>query len=403
MLQRLIMAMVVAMQTSRVRSYVFSNLPYSCHFSFCPNQLHRSTYQKTLTRTRITYKRLQSPPTRLFGTKESSLLSDTDSSLEKSVPVAPELLSPSQIRYTGTVTVLDQGQHHLVVAKPPSVLCHHSGWAGSRKKKKDQEPEIPMLQRVRQALQGRRVNVIHRLDRGCSGCLLFAYAEDDNNSNDTENEKEKEDIKLICKNNTAILSDALGMKSTTKTYVALVRGEGILHGRDFKQEGWFEVSRPIKNERGNLQNATTFFRFVAGQASIGTELEQPRASLVLARPLTGKWHQIRRHLNGLSHPILGDSSHGISKVNREWKERGMPAERTCLHLARLQMEPTTACPDGIDASCPLPDDMMDMLKNHLPNVLKDAAPILEEEGIVLNPNNDNSKALPYEFVINQSQ
>lgn len=287
--------------------------------------------------------------------------------------------------YNGTITILDRGEHHLVLAKPPAVLCHHSEWAGSRSKKRD-TPEIPMLQRVRQAL-GERVNVIHRLDRGCSGCLLFVYA----NSDDTLNA-------------TATLSDAMGLETTTKTYIAIVRGEGILHGRDFKKEGWFEVTRPIKNERGTLHNATTFFRFLAGQDSI-TNPDQPRASLVLARPKTGRWHQIRRHLNGLSHPNLGDSTHGNSKVNREWKARGMPGERTCLHLARLEMEPNSACPNGIDVSCPLPSDMVDMLTNHLPRVLEDALPLLEEESISISPvQHDDDKPsivdeLPYEIYL----
>lgn len=292
-------------------------------------------------------------------------------------------LSPQQDyqKYNGNVTILDRGEHHLVVAKPPAVLCHHSEWAGSRSKKRE-VPEIPMLQRVRQALLGERVNVIHRLDRGCSGCLLFAFAGSEQ-----------------VLNATATLSDAMGLNSTTKTYIALVRGEGILHGRDFKKEGWFEVTRPIRNQRGILHNATTFFRFLAGQDGISNPDDgRPRASIVLARPKTGRWHQIRRHLNGLSHPILGDSSHGNSKVNREWKARGMPGERTCLHLAKLQMEPNAACPNGIDISCPLPQDMVEMLTNHLPNVWEEALPLLEEENIQLAPPSTATE-LPYEIYV----
>jgi tRNA pseudouridine65 synthase len=285
----------------------------------------------------------------------------------------------------------------MVVAKPPSVLCHHSGWAGARARNKakdnHEEPEIPMLQRVRRALNGRRVNVIHRLDRGCSGCLLFAYAETDDEDAGTHGKDQ-----LTCRNYTAILSQAMSLESTVKTYVAVVRGSGILHGRDFKQEGWFEVCRPIKDEKGVVKNAKTLFRFVAGQASTEGD-SSARASLVLARPLNGRWHQIRRHLNGLSHPVLGDSIHGNSKVNKEWKvQRGMPPERTCLHLARIQMEPTPACPTGIDVCAPLPADMMAMLTTHLPNVLSDAIPILEEEGIALEGSyRSGAKELPYEL------
>ena len=289
----------------------------------------------------------------------------------------------------------------MVVAKPPSVLCHHSDWAGSKSKKRKESdaPEIPMLQRVRNAV-GERVNVVHRLDRGCSGCLLFTFANNNNDYNDdNDNESEASTLRENSNNSTAVMSDALADESSIKTYVALVRGEGILHGRDFTKEGWFEVTRPIKNEKGKINNATTFFRFLAGQENL-SDSDRPRASLVLARPVTGRWHQIRRHLNGLSHPILGDSTHGNSKTNREWKDRGMPAERTCLHLARMQITPNPACPDGIDVSCPLPEDMLSLLRQHLPDVLKEATPLLMEENVRLVQDKEQEPTvLPYEVHI----
>ena len=284
---------------------------------------------------------------------------------------------PQQARDT-TVTILDHGPAYVVASKPPSVVCHHSGWTGSRsgsKAKKrggEEPPEIPMLQRVRDGISSnstfaegkrkRRVNLVHRLDRGASGCLLFAYADDDDDENDGEEDSSRDEVIISSdddsdntwskrsngssrrRSSTAILQAALASPNATKTYIALVRGEGILRGEDLRARGWFKVDRPIKDERGRLNNATTLFRFVAGQP-YDEDNDMPRASLVLARPETGRWHQVRRHLNGLSHPILGDTSHGSSQTNREWKERrNMPGERTCLHLARLEIPPNDAAP-----------------------------------------------------------
>ena len=274
------------------------------------------------------------------------------------------------------LTILEQSEHYLVVAKPPSVVCHHSSWAGTRRKGGGGGSEVPALQRVRDQLGGRRVNLVHRLDRGASGCLLMTYAE-----------KGDQDSPASGANATALLSAALADKtSSTKTYCALVRGEGMLHGRRFQDEGWFREDRPIKDEKGVERNATTWFRFLAGQDNGGGLLaDKARASLVLARPETGRWHQIRKHLSGLSHPILGDSSHGHSVTNREWKERrGLLGARISLHLSRLVIGPVpTVCPDGIDVTCPLPSDMMRMLTEHLPDVLAEAEPKLREEGIRL--------------------
>ena len=284
--------------------------------------------------------------------------------------------------FSGTVDILDRGAHHVVVSKPPSVVCHHSEWSGSRSSKRQRsEPEVPMLQRTREAV-GERVNLVHRLDRGASGCLLLTLAKSDDMS--------------LNVNATATLQQA--MTTATKTYVALVRGEGILKGRDFKKEGWFEVSRPIKDERGRENDATTFFRFIAGQDNGNGTIDRPRASIVLARPKSGRWHQIRKHLNGLSHPIIGDSSHGNSKVNREWKRKyGLAPERTCLHLLQLEMDATSACPTGIRVTSPLAIDMKNILQEHLPAVLEEAKEALKEEGLDFDVSTQDIMSIPVSF------
>jgi 23S rRNA-/tRNA-specific pseudouridylate synthase len=283
-----------------------------------------------------------------------------------------ESISDEPFVFSGTVDILDRSEHHIVVSKPPGVVCHHSDWTGSRiksKKKRGLAPEIPMLQRVREAV-GERVNLVHRLDRGASGCLLFTFAKSDEGDG----------------NATAILQQAMASSTSTKTYLALVRGEGILKGRDFRKEGWFEVTRPLKDESGNLKNATSYFRFIAGQDNENGKLtDRPRSSLVLARIETGRWHQIRKHLNGLSHPIIGDSSHGNSKTNREWREKwGLQAERTCLHLLQLNISSTPLIPSGISVTSTVAPDMMKLLtENFLPDVLREAEDILRAEGLSL--------------------
>ena len=298
-----------------------------------------------------------------------------------------------------TVTILQRGPRHVVAYKPPAVLSHHSGWAGSRSRKrakKGEEPEVPMLQRVRDALHDidgrgagegggdgessgdgddapkRRVNLVHRLDRGASGCLLLTYADDEDGGPSSN----------TAMGDTARLIDAMSSDDSTKTYVALVRGEGVLCGENLVEKGWFEVSRPIKDDSGETKDATTLFNFVAGQAE--TSSDRPRVSLVLARPKEGRFHQIRKHLAGLSHPILGDSSHGHSKTNREWKEtRNLPGERIALHLARLQLGPTLGFPGGIDAAAPVADDMLEVLRAYAPDVLEASLTTLEEEGVLI--------------------
>jgi hypothetical protein len=137
------------------------------------------------------------------------------------------------------ITILHQDQHCVVVSKPPAVVCHHSGWAGSKSRAKNGEPpEIPMLQRIRDNLGGRHVNLIHRLDRGASGCLVCAFAEAegadaarvDEHENDTRTgiDRQSNDNEPLTRNHnkgqgpTAQLIDALQSSDAAKTYVALV-------------------------------------------------------------------------------------------------------------------------------------------------------------------------------------
>ena len=103
-------------------------------------------------------------------------------------------------------------------------------------------------------------------------------------------------------------------QTVTKKYLAIVRG-------------WFpekvEVDYALTNDRGKTQDAITHFSLIEK-----TELNIPfgkhqtsRYSLIEAYPKTGRQHQIRKHLNHLRHPIIGDRPHGCNKQNRLFKEK----------------------------------------------------------------------------------
>ena len=103
--------------------------------------------------------------------------------------------------------------------------------------------------------------------------------------------------------------------------------------------------------------ARTDVRLLAG---VGGEA---RSCVVAVRPRSGRWHQIRKHLNGLSHPILGDSTHGSSRINREWRARGLA--RLALHLHAIDLGATPATP-ALRAAAPLPEDLAALWEAHLP-------------------------------------
>jgi len=274
------------------------------------------------------------------------------------------------------VEILTQDEHYVVVSKPPVVVCHHSGWTGKRSdsKRRWKEP-TPMLQRVRDAT-GRRVNLVHRLDRGASGCLLLSFAQNSTSCVATK---------------TIIAS--MQHRDATKTYIALCDGDGTWNGKNYLTKGWFALEIPVKDEWGKeIKDARTNIKFISstilppvdGSDSDGDNMEGRKVSIVLAQPHTGKWHQIRQHLSSgtIGHAILGDSSHGRSRTNRIWKKkRHMQKERTCLHLVQIQLPITEYTPDGVAATCPLSNDLQKMLASMPQSFVKESRRLLALDGV----------------------
>jgi tRNA pseudouridine65 synthase len=80
----------------------------------------------------------------------------------------------------------------------------------------------------------------------------------------------------------------------------------------------------------------------------------PTARYTLLRivPQTGRWHQIRRHLAHIRHPVVGDTGHGDGKHNRLFREH-LGIHRLMLHASALSFrEPET----GQELSFALPPD-----------------------------------------------
>ncbi len=136
--------------------------------------------------------------------------------------------------------------------------------------------------------------VVHRLDRGTSGAMLFPKH----------------------KPAAAWLSKRFHDGEVDKRYLALVTGRP-------DQECW-TVDAPI----GKIASAR--YGVVPGGRSAATEFRllssSAELSLVEARPLTGRTHQIRVHLEYGGTPIIGDPTYG----NR-------PAERMMLHCSEMTL------------------------------------------------------------------
>ena len=169
-------------------------------------------------------------------------------------------------------SILLEDEEILAVWKPRGWLVHR-GWGRDR---------VTVADWARDRM-GAPVYAVHRLDRGTSGVLLFAKT----------------------RRAASALSADFARREVTKDYLAVVRGLAPPGG---------VIDRPVpRTPRGKERvSAATGYKtlHLAPDAA-------PRAlSLVQARPITGRPHQIRRHLRSLNHPIIGDSTYGRGALNR---------------------------------------------------------------------------------------
>jgi 23S rRNA pseudouridine1911/1915/1917 synthase len=165
-----------------------------------------------------------------------------------------------------------------------------------------------------------RPGIVHRLDKETSGLLLAAKTE-------------KAHQQLILQ---------FHDRKMQKEYLALT------HGKTPPQTLSLPMGRhPVKRKEmcilSDGKEAITQFERLDYQQSV---------SLVLARPKTGRTHQIRVHLKHLSTPILGDVLYG---------KKSSLSSRQMLHAYQLSFShPITQMPMKVQA--PLPEDMKKLIE-----------------------------------------
>lgn len=185
----------------------------------------------------------------------------------------------------------------VVVDKPAGLLTHRSGLAAD---------DDVLMTRVRDAI-GAWVWPVHRLDRQTSGVVAFALSEDAARA----------------------LRAAFDEGRVAKRYVALVRGT-------FPDAVDVDYAIPKREGGARVPAQTSFRRLETGALSVR---EGATWSLVEARPKTGRYHQVRRHLAHLRHPIACDSNYGTGWFNRAARALGL--SRLALHAAEIELPTAT--------------------------------------------------------------
>jgi tRNA pseudouridine65 synthase len=162
---------------------------------------------------------------------------------------------------------------------------HHSYYARNIK-------DDSLLQMLRQQFKDENFYPVHRLDRKTSGLILLSKS----------------------KKNVSKFQDLFDSKKITKKYKALVRGYSNDVG---------VIDTPIKNNETNIyKDAITYYKTLHRyELNIPvTPYSTARYSLIELEPKTGRTHQIRKHLNKISHPIIGDHKYGNRHHNQMFEK-----------------------------------------------------------------------------------
>ena len=161
--------------------------------------------------------------------------------------------------------------------------------------------------------------VVHRLDMATSGLMLFARGAAAQRA----------------------LSIAFAAREVHKRYVAIVDGP-VEHDTG-------EIDLPLmadwpnrpkqKADREHGKPSLTRYRVVArDEARHSTRLD--------LEPVTGRAHQLRVHLLGLGHPILGDALYAPPEVQTR-------SDRLLLHASTLRFaHPTSGAPMQFESAAP---------------------------------------------------
>jgi tRNA pseudouridine65 synthase len=120
-----------------------------------------------------------------------------------------------------------------------------------------------------------------------------------------------------------VLNAAFTAGEISKRYLAVVRG---WPPADFEVDHPLtRIEDPYAGPAGSApaQTARTQVSRVA-TAELAVRVDRypsSRYALVAACPLTGRRHQLRRHLRHANHPIIGDTTYGQGRHNRLFRER----------------------------------------------------------------------------------
>lgn len=176
--------------------------------------------------------------------------------------------------------ILFQGKDYLAVHKPSGVVVYNDTKGSAAPSAMDF---------VAKKLK-RKLFPVHRIDKDTCGILVFAMS-----------------APMAAK-----LTELFRTRVVKKQYLAIVHGST-------PEKGVIDTPLAKHKAKDLMEKAITEYTRVS-ETEVELEGEKRKYSLVRLDPKTGRFHQLRRHLRSIGHPIIGDPEYGNAWDNRVFAE-----------------------------------------------------------------------------------
>lgn len=174
-----------------------------------------------------------------------------------------------------SLEIIYQDNYCLLVTKPNNVLVHHAHHS------RNKIDEVSLIQLIENQF-GKRYYPIHRLDRKTSGIILLA--------------SKREYV--------ASFQALFTTNEIQKIYFGVVRG--------FSKENLI-IDSPVKGRDALVyKDAETHIKLL-DKIILDIPVKpynSSRYSLIELKPITGRMHQLRIHMNKVSTPLINDAKYG---------------------------------------------------------------------------------------------
>ncbi len=205
-----------------------------------------------------------------------------------------------------------QTKDFLLYDKPSGVLVHPQ----------NRHTEYSITHEVKNRF-GKEANIVHRLDKETSGLILCS-----------KHKKVEKELKQLFEN-----------REVKKEYLAKVRGrfpDRVEVDKPISRNSEFDsIKLKVFIDEENGKEAKTIFELIKYD-------KKQNISLIKAKPLTGRQHQIRVHLYHIGFPIIGDPLYGVDfenaeayldgKLDKESRIKFTGADRLMLHAYKLEFK-----------------------------------------------------------------